>query len=227
MVLLFIIAGLAPSLVWLSFFLREDLHPEPAGKIFSVFMGGILAALVVAALQISYRKYLLLLAPGLDGVFELAVFASLEEIFKFLAVYFFVSRSRAFDEPVDAMIYMITAAMGLAAVENIGLAVAPDTEQKITLLVFRFLGATLLHAVSSGWLGYYWAKALAKKQKIFASVLWGLVLASALHFAFNYLVWAMAGRAIIYTLALLIAAAFLLLFDFENIKKNDTIKGLG
>lgn len=223
MILLFIIAGIAPSLVWLCFFLREDLHPEPSGKIFLVFMGGVLAAFFAGAFQIAYEKFAVSLAPGLGGFFQMGLFASSEEILKFLAVYILVSRSRVFDEPVDAMIYMITAAMGLAAVENIGMAVDPGVSEKITLLVFRFLGATLLHALSSGLAGYYWAKGMAKKRTT-ALIIWGLVLASALHYLFNYLVLAMEERAIIYTLGLLIAAAFLLLFDFENVKKGDIIK---
>jgi RsiW-degrading membrane proteinase PrsW (M82 family) len=41
------------------------------------------------------------------------------EIFKYLVVRFKVIKNPAFDEPTDIMLYMIIAALGFAAVENI------------------------------------------------------------------------------------------------------------
>jgi len=44
---------------------------------------------------------------------SLLIFSVVEEVLKFLVVWFFISGSRFFDEPVDYMIYMVTAALGL------------------------------------------------------------------------------------------------------------------
>ena len=43
-----------------------------------------------------------------------------EEFFKFLAVRVTVYRSKEFNEVMDGMIYMVSAALGFAATENVG-----------------------------------------------------------------------------------------------------------
>ena len=45
--------------------------------------------------------------------------ALVEEVVKFMAIRFMILNDPEFDEPVDAMIYMITASLGFAAIENI------------------------------------------------------------------------------------------------------------
>ena len=41
------ILGLIPALVWLWFWLKEDIHPEPAKMITLSFIGGMVAVLFV------------------------------------------------------------------------------------------------------------------------------------------------------------------------------------
>ena len=54
------------------------------------------------------------------SILSLTGLALIEEIIKFVASHFAARRSPAFSEPVDAMIYMIVAALGFATLENIG-----------------------------------------------------------------------------------------------------------
>lgn len=220
---LVLLLGLLPSFIWLSFFLQEDIHPEPRKMIFSVFMTGILAAFGAYFLQVWLSGYLI----ASFGIFSrslayLAIFAGVEELIKFLAAYAVIRHSRYFDEPVDAMVYMMTAAMGLAAVENI--AVAFDNGfAAITIgsLMFRFLGATLLHALSSSVVGYHWARGIVKRH-IAVYLAWGLVVATLLHTVFNYFI-VVFDDGFMYSIGILVLAALFVLYDFEKVKKNGII----
>ena len=62
------------------------------------------------------------------------------------------------DEPFDLVMYMIIAALGFAATENLLLLVGAPTFQlwdAATISAFRFVGATFLHALCSAALGYF------------------------------------------------------------------------
>lgn len=212
--MLSVILGFLPSLAWLAFFLKEDIHPEPKKIIAKTFAAGGLVALIVAVLQFPIREFF----DGLDieryGVVSLLTASAIEEVFKFSAVYLTVGKSRFLDEPIDAMIYMIAAALGFAFVENAGFLVSlKEWPEIFTVLSLRFAGATLLHSLSSGLVGYYWAKG----GRIF--IFKGLILASLLHAAFNRLIILFGGESI-YPIVFLVIAALFIFWDFEKIKSN-------
>lgn len=217
---LFGILGFIPGIIWLFFFLQEDARrPEPKRLIISTFLLGGLATFMVLPLQILAKH--VLLAGGVPDAnpFHLFLLAALEELLKFAVVFFWVLRHKEFDEPIDAMVYMVVAALGFATVENIATAIR--AVNSIELLTLRFIGATLLHSLSSGVVGYYWARGIiACKQARYLVV--GLVLASVFHTIFNYLmvVW---GPGVKVT-GLLVMLGFLVLYDFETLKKPSVAK---
>lgn len=215
---LVLLLGLLPSFIWLSFFLQEDIHPEPRKMIFSVFVVGALAALGAYFAQVWAGDYLAATGIFSSSLRYTTTFAAIEELVKFLAAYVVIRHSKYFDEPVDAMIYMMTAAMGLAAVENIAVAFA-NGFAAITLgsLMFRFLGATLLHALSSSAMGYYWARGIVKKH-VFVYLIWGFIIATLLHTIFNYFI-VVFDSGLLYSIGVLILAAFFIFYDFEKIKR--------
>lgn len=219
MVYLAVLLGLLPSFAWLLFYLREDTkHPEPRRMIFFAFLIGSVATFIAYFFEVALSN-LLESFPSSSPVLFLG-FASIEEVLKFSFVYFFISRSRYFDEPVDAMVYMVTAALGFAAIENIGAAVNEWNDYLMVGAVFhtitlRFIGATLLHSLCSAFIGYYFSLGLRFKEK-FLFVSEGLLLASLLHAFFNYLI-INAGAVITPTIFLLVVGLFVL-DDFEKLK---------
>ena len=119
--------------------------------------------------------------------------AVIEEIAKFLAAYLVALHTRAFDEPLDAVVYMVTAALGFSAAENILFLLGPlqqgDIAQTILTGDLRFIGATLLHTLSSATVGIALAVSFyrpASVRRMYA--LLGVVLAIALHTAFNFFI---------------------------------------
>jgi len=123
---LLIIFALLPSSIWLLFFLRKDAHPESNRMVLRVFLYGMLAAGLAAITE--FIIVLGFLGPAKDLafpafiIFILDIFiavALVEEVAKYLVVKIGVLRSPELDEPLDIMLYMIIAALGFAALENI------------------------------------------------------------------------------------------------------------
>ena len=104
---------------------------------------------------------------------------------------------------------MITAGLGFAAVENILNLIGADSVFETFTL--RAIGATLLHAMASGILGFHWVRGY---------LIPGIVAATLLHWGFNYLVLLFQNIEI-YTTGLLLLAAIFLFHDFEILKTRD------
>ncbi len=219
--ILAVLLGILPGFVWLMFYLQEDEHPEPKKMIAKVFFAGVLITVVIVILQFLFQELSeLIIIPRQDFV-SMAVFAGIEEIFKFLAAYLVIRRSKFFDEPVDAMIYMIVAALGVATVENVLIAInimQTGLNEVFNTITLRFLGATLLHTLSSGIMGYAWAVGIMRKR-VGLWVFFGLINAVALHSVFNYLIMIFDRQILIYPTLFLIVAAFFIFYDFEKLKK--------
>jgi len=215
-----ILLGLIPSAVWLLFFLREDeRHPEPKRLIFYVFFAGAFSTFIALALQIIFNKLAFSFGIETYSVLSLIFLAGIEELMKFGAVYFGVSKKKEFDEPIDAMIYMITAALGFAAVENV--ASIFQAGNGIEVAALRFVGATLLHSLSSGLIGYYWGRALVLKIKPRGFIIKGILLAIILHVVFNYLIIKTGPVGLV--IVFLAAIGFFILNDFEKLKHLEKI----
>lgn len=220
---LVLLLGLVPSFIWLSFFLQEDIHPEPRKMIFSVFLTGVLAALGAYFVQLWMNDYLITVGIFGQTLRYTTAFAAIEEAIKFFAAYLIVAHSKHFDEPIDAMIYMMTAAMGLAAVENIAVAFENGfVAITIGSLMFRFLGATLLHALSSSLMGYYWARGIVKRR-VWLYLPFGFFMAMLLHTLFNYFI-VVFENGFIYATGILVLSAFFIFYNFEKIKREPAIE---
>src|SRR3989338_7463377 len=116
--------GLIPSLAWLYFYSRKDCHPEPKNLLAQTFLMGIIISPIAILLQFGFAQ----LASYITGIGQATTqnssyffiwAAAVEEVIKFYAVRMLILRNPEFDEPIDAMIYMITAGLGFAAMENI------------------------------------------------------------------------------------------------------------
>jgi len=233
----YIALSFLPPLVWLLFWLQEDRrHPEPKHLILLTFVAGIAAAVLAASSELVLfgRPPLLSglahrLAPALLALPGLVLggVALIEEYLKYAAVKFAVLSRREFDEPVDAMVYMVTAALGFAAVENV-LFLTPvfggGFVGGVELTISRFWGANLLHAFSSAIVGYaiarhHWSP--WRKHAVAA----GVITASVLHALFNSLILTKdtLPASFLLLVVLLLIMAVVVFADFERLKKKSPI----
>ena len=160
--------GLAPSIVWLWFFLKKDKHPESKRMILRTFFYGMLATVPTALIELGFFETVKTFPiPSLlfAILYALVGIGFVEEILKYLVVKKTVLNHREFDEPVDAMIYMIVAALGFAALENLLILLPMIANFQFFdaafVSIFRFVGATFLHALASGLVGYFLALSLS------------------------------------------------------------------
>ena len=209
-----IILGLLPSFAWLIFYLEEDPHPEPKPLIFETFLAGAGITLIVLGIQYFFNGLVQPYGIAQYSFFSFLGLSAIEELFKFLAARSVISQHlNDFDEPVDAMIYIIVAALGFAAVENVA-AAFKAREIVFETATLRFIGATLLHTLGSGLLGYYWARSIIENRR--ALLLTGFTLATILHTIFNYLI--IRFEPVVIPTTFLIVAAIFILYDFEKLR---------
>jgi len=146
-----------------------------------------------------------------------------------------------FDEPVDTMLYMIIAALGFAALENILVLFLGNEllliKEAIIITSFRFIGATLLHALSSGTLGYFLALSFFEPKKRIRLIFKGIIIAVFLHGLFNTSIMIIEGSlakkdyllltfSIIFLVILLSGSAFFISLGFRKLKKLASICNL-
>jgi RsiW-degrading membrane proteinase PrsW (M82 family) len=149
----------------------------------------------------------------------------IEEFTKFGAVYLAALWRKDNNEPIDSLIYLITGALGFAAAENSlyllsTLSTSGSAIQSIVLGNFRFLGATILHTVSTGSIGLALALSYFKplRTKIFA-ILFGVIIAIVLHTMFNLFILNSDDGNFLATFGSVWLAAIVLLLFFEKVKE--------
>ena len=213
------LGGIIPSLVWLWFWLKqEEIKKEPKGVLTGVFILGMVAVILVLPIQ----KYIQ--GNVVNENWHVVLWALAEEIIKYLAVIIILYKSAHIDEPIDWPIYLITAALGFAALENTLFLIKPLSlgETTVSLLTgqLRFLGSTLLHSISSGMVGIalglsFYMRGFAKKMYL----LMGLIFAIALHSVFNFFIIKNSGSDFLKVFAFLWVVTVVVMLLFEKLRR--------
>lgn len=213
-----LLGGLLPAFIWLWFWLKEDSdNPEPKGLLLLTFLGGMLAVFAVLPLQrftgdIFYSDKVILV-----------VWAALEEFVKYFFVAIIALRTKHCDEPIDYAIYMITGALGFAALENTLFLLDPVSLQDsvVSLLTgnLRFIGSMVLHVLASGiigmTIGFAYYKNFATKE---ISLFFGILLAIGLHSLFNYFIIS-TTHGVFTVFSVLWTVTMLFIFMFEILRR--------
>lgn len=157
-----LVLAVLPSALILLYFIRRDEFPEPRRAIAITFAWGvgsivpavILAILLLAAINAAFGDGVS--DPWLRGA-GIAFFGAAipEELFKFAVLYFYVRRLSDFDEPLDGIVYGVTASLGFATLENL-LYVA---EGGVEIAIVRAFTAVPGHALLGVIMGFYFGLA--------------------------------------------------------------------
>ena len=212
--------GLVPALFWLWFWLREDRkNPEPLLLIAITFIAG----MAVVPLALPLQKWAMDIYVGSNLVL---VWVIIEEVLKYALAVALILWNRAVDEPIDMIIYMITIALGFSALENTLFLISPLSSgaylDSTLTNSFRFMGASLLHVLSSGTVGVFLAFAFYKDkmtQILFGMM--GLCLAIVLHALFNFFIIEVSGGSILGVFLFVWIGIIVLFLLFEKIKQTE------
>jgi RsiW-degrading membrane proteinase PrsW (M82 family) len=211
--------GIAPALLWLWFWLREDREkPEPIGLIISIFIIGMICVVLVIPAEKLVQNNIT------SKVWQIVGWSSIEELIKYLGVVIILYKTNRVDKPIDWPIFLITVALGFAALENTLYLIKPLSlnETTVGLLTgqLRFLGSTLLHAVSTGIVGIalglsFYMRKFFKEIYLFT----GLILAIALHSIFNFFIMENSGSNFLGVLGFLWVVTIIIMLLFEKIRR--------
>jgi RsiW-degrading membrane proteinase PrsW (M82 family) len=213
------LVGIIPSLFWLWFWLKEEnKNPEPGGLLIMIFILGMIAAVCVLPIQ----KFIQAHVSG--DQLQLILWAASEELIKFLAVLIVLYKSSNSEQPMDWPIYMITAALGFAALENALFLIKPFSmgENTVGLLTggLRVLGSTLLHTISSGILGIAIGISAHMEELIRKwYMMVGLIFAVTLHSVFNFFIIKNGGNDFLKVFGFLWVATIIIMLLFEKVRR--------
>ena len=213
------LGGTIPAILWLFFWLREDREsPEPIILVILTFIAGMLSVILVLPIEkyISGLKY--------ESIVLTFLWASSEEVLKYLAFVAIMGKNSHLDRPVRYPIYLITAALGFAALENTFYLVRPLLTSNMTLSLLtgnlRFLGSTLLHSAASGIVGIAIGLMFFKSQstRIFFGII-GLITAIALHGTFNFFIMNKNGGNYLQIFGFLWVVTIIIMLLFEKLRR--------
>jgi RsiW-degrading membrane proteinase PrsW (M82 family) len=178
------VSAIAPSLLIVWYFHRRDVFPEPGRVIWATFGLGvvivfpvILVELVIAAVVNQVPGAVL---RGALDAFGVAAFT--EESFKLLVLLTYVWRHRAFDEPMDGIVYGVVASLGFATLEN----VLYVFQGGVGIAVMRALTSVPSHATEGAIMGYFIGRAKFAPSGRAALVAAGFGAAFLLHGLYDF-----------------------------------------
>lgn len=234
-----LIGGVLPALVWLYFLLKEDSRcPEPLPLLMVAFFAGAFVVPLALPLEALFRDfayrafaecsaYATLCTPTIIG------WSVIEETLKYALAAMLVLWRADVNEPIDLVIYMLTAALGFAALENMLFLIMPFSTGDLIAGVetgnLRFIGSTLLHVIASSAVGFALAFSFRWRPlwRTLAAAC-GLILAIALHAVFNFFILEADGAYTLYAFLIvwISAVIFFALFEilrylwYQNLSKN-------
>jgi RsiW-degrading membrane proteinase PrsW (M82 family) len=184
------VSALVPSALLVWYFHARDVYPEPPRVLWTTFSLGVLS--VIPVLVMGYPFYEA--ASSLDNpvlrslLSALFVAAIPEEFVKLAILVGYNMRHKAFDEPMDGIVYGVVASLGFATLENMLFVF----EGGLSVAASRAFTAVPLHAFVGAIMGFYVGKAFfatAHKSRI---ILKGYGIAVLLHTLYDFPLMAMA-----------------------------------
>ena len=182
-----LLATILPSILIILFFVYSDKFKEPRGEIIKVFIFGILITIPAYILNTFLRDFWYNNTAASESLISSFLTAApVEEGLKLSILYYFVYKMKDFNEPLDGIVYGVTASLGFATLENIYyvylLADYFETTS-MTLAVLRSFSAVPAHAVFGIFMGYFFMKYVFIKKG--DNLFFAFVIPFVLHGCYN------------------------------------------
>ncbi len=211
--LMYIVPIVMPVIFWAAYHYHKDRHmPEPVGNLVLCFGLGILSfylgKLMYMGLDLLGLRFnaFVLAESSRAGFLAYSVLAigGIEESAKLLPFLIVALRFKAFDEPVDGIIYAAFIALGFATVENILYLQYADGLE----MIGRGFASPLVHIMFASIWAFNIGLAFLQRRRLTGIVLKYLGLAALAHGVYDFIVIALPLSALPLS-ALLILAIWL------------------
>ena len=177
-----------PSIVLVLYFIKSDKFKEPNRIIIITFLFGILITIPAGYLNSLIDKNF---ATG--EIFNDALLSGffgggpVEELLKFSVLYFYILKEKAFNEPMDGLVYGILASLGFATLENLQYVFYFDSElwtaQEIA--IFRSYSAIPLHGLCGAIMGFYFGQYAFSANKKYLGL--AIIVPIIFHGSYNFM----------------------------------------
>lgn len=159
--------ALAPTCIVLMYiYIRDKYEKEPFQLLISGIIYGVLMTFPIVFTENFFTKFepiTFLNNIFLHNLFISFFIASLvEEIYKYLFIYFFIWKNKNFNEEFDGIVYSVFLALGFAGIENILYIINPKLGGIYTA-IGRAIFSVPSHALFGVFMGYYLSQAKFKK----------------------------------------------------------------
>jgi len=214
-----ILSGLIPAIFWLWFWLHEEDREErePLGLIIIAFILGGLIVFIAVWLE----KFSLNFVQ--DNTTQTILWAAIEELLKLFGVAIIIMGNQNVDRPIDYPMYFIATALGFAALENILYLLNPFSVSGAIVGMLtgnlRFLGSTLLHAISSAMIGSALGLSFYLRQYRIIYLFVGITCAIVLHSVFNFFIMKGSGENFLSVFGFLWVVTIINILIFEKLKR--------
>ena len=170
------------------YFIKSDKFKEPNRIIIITFLFGILITIPAGYLNSLIDKNF---ATGerfndalLSGFFG---GGPVEELLKFSVLYFYILKEKAFNEPMDGLVYGVLASLGFATLENFQYVFYLDSEfwtaQEIA--IFRSYSAIPLHGLCGAIMGFYFGQYAFSANKKYLGL--AIIVPIIFHGSYNFM----------------------------------------
>ena len=199
----YVALGAAPGIaICLFIFYRDLYNKEPGLNLIISFILGCLAILPAigfeGAFPVGDKVTTYYTATTAEtALFCYGIVGFSEEFSKFLGLRLYSYNQKAFDEPMDGIVYAVMVSMGFATVENIlYVTQAAKVGQGMETGLQRMFLSVPAHASFAVIMGYFVGKAKFNPGNSFALMLFGLIGAIFFHGTFDFFVFLNASQKV-------------------------------
>jgi|TARA_B100001964_G_C14227862_1_gene598549 RsiW-degrading membrane proteinase PrsW (M82 family) len=178
-----------PSLALVFYFVKSDKFKEPNRFIIITFLFGILINIPAGFLNDLIDKNF---ATGerFNDALLTGFFAGgpVEELLKFLVLYFYILKEKAFNEPMDGLVYGILASLGFATYENYNYVFIYAGIWEVIpmdLAIGRSYSAIPLHGLCGAIMGFYFGQYAFSANKKYLGL--AIIVPIIFHGSYNFM----------------------------------------
>ena len=228
LLLFYFVLVMAPPAILATIFVRLDMFREPLRAVLLTLIVSYAATSIFGEI-----KYGILALPeswvANNFINSLFLIALPEELTKFFVLYFYCSKIRAFNEPMDGIVYGSLAGLGFAINEALSYATYYQEEYSsvseiVDSILFRGLFAVPGHALDGIFMGAFLGYALFRNVNKSLFIFLAIIVPTIFHFLWDFSLFSNNGGFVYLIYIVQIIIGVLIFKKFRKLQKEKIIE---
>lgn len=210
--------GLAPSIIVLFYiFIRDKYEKEPIKLLFTGVIFGIIITAPIVFTENTIMKYMPSGGKYVYAFYTSFIVASaVEELFKYVILYFLTWRNKNLNERFDGIVYSVFISLGFAGLENLLYVLNPNLGG-VRTAILRAVFSVPGHGLFGVCMGYYFALAKFEPEKRTKFMISALFIPFFMHGFYDFILLAEIPYGMI---IFVIFVVYLWINGFKKMKKH-------